>query len=84
VSLTYPDAVTWAAIAGAAEGVSPLIAAIEFVDQYRGKGIPDGHRSITLRARLQPTEHTLTSEEAVAVADAIRELARTQLGAIER
>jgi phenylalanyl-tRNA synthetase beta chain len=84
VSLTYPDAIAWAEIAGAARGVSPLIAAIEFVDQYRGKGIPDGHRSITLRARLQPTTQTLTSEEAVAVANAIRVIAREQLGAIER
>lgn len=84
VSLTYPDAITWAEIARAAVGVSPLIAAIEFVDQYRGKGIPDGHRSITLRARLQPTAQTLTSEEAVAVANAIRAVEREQLGAIER
>jgi phenylalanyl-tRNA synthetase beta chain len=84
VSLTYPDAVSWSAIAGAAARVSPLIAAIVFVDQYRGKGIPDGHRSVTLRARLQPTTQTLTSEEAVAVANAIRALAREQLGAIER
>lgn len=84
VSLTYPDAVTWTAIATAALGVSSLIAAIEFVDQYRGKGIPDGHRSITLRARLQPTAQTLTSEEAVAVANAIREVERQQFGAIER
>ena len=84
VSLTYPDAVTWASIAEAAGGVSPLIAAIEFVDQYRGKGIPDGHRSVTLRARLQPTSQTLTSEEAVAVADAIRATERQRFGARER
>ena len=84
VSLTYADDISWAAIAEAARTVSPLIAAIEFVDQYRGKGIPEGHRSITLRARLQPTTQTLTSEEAVAVANAIREAERTQLGAVER
>lgn len=84
VSLTYPDAITWAEISGAARGVSPLIAAIEFVDQYRGTGIPEGHRSVTLRARLQPTTQTLTSEEAVAVANAIRTIERAQLGAIER
>ncbi len=84
VSLTYPDAVTWTDIAGAARGVSPHIAAIQFVDQYRGKGIPDGHRSITLRARLQPKTHTLTSEEAAAVADAIRDVERRRFGAIER
>lgn len=84
VSLMYADAVTWSSIADVARGVSPLIAAIEFVDQYRGKGIPDGHRSITLRARLQPTTQTLTSEEAVTVANAIREAERAQLGATER
>lgn len=84
VSLTYADAVTWAEIAAAARGVSPLIAAIGFIDQYRGKGVPEGHRSITLRARLQPTAHTLTSEEAVAIANDIREVAKTRLGAIER
>ena len=62
----------------------PLIAAITFVDQYRGKNIPEGQRSVTLRARLQPVDQTLTSEEAVAVANAIRQVEREQLGAIER
>ena len=84
VSLTYADDVAWADIADAARGVSPLIAAIEFIDQYRGKGIPEGSRSITLRARLQPTARTLTSEEAVAIANDIRKVAREKLGASER
>lgn len=84
VSLTYPDDISWSAIAAAARGVSPLIAAIEFVDQYRGKGIPEGHRSITLRARLQPTAQTLTSEEGAAVATAIRDAERRECGAVER
>lgn len=84
VSLTYPDEITWAQIAEAARGVDEVIAAIEFIDQYRGKGIPDGHRSITLRARLQPTSQTLTSEAAAAVANTIRTVQRERLGAIER
>jgi phenylalanyl-tRNA synthetase beta chain len=84
VSLTYPDAVTWAEIVDATWRVSPHVAGIAFVDQYRGKGIPDGHRSITLRARLQPTERTLTSEEATAVANKIREVAQKKLGAVSR
>lgn len=84
VSLTYPDDVAWSQIATTAQAVHPLIAAIEFIDQYRGKGIPDGHRSITLRARLQPTEQTLTSDEAVAVANAIREAERRDCRATER
>jgi phenylalanyl-tRNA synthetase beta chain len=84
VSMTYADNVAWADIAAAARGVSPLIAAIEFIDQYRGKGIPDGSRSITLRARLQPTSQTLTSEEAAAIAAEIRAAEREKHGAIER
>ena len=84
VSMTYGDHVSWAQIADAARGVSPLVAAIEFIDQYRGKGIPDGSRSITLRARLQPTTQTLTSEEAVAVANEIRKVEREKFGASER
>lgn len=84
VSMTYGDDVAWADIAGAARGVSPLVAAIEFIDQYRGKGIPEGSRSITLRAKLQPTSHTLTSEEAVAVANEIRRVETDTFGASER
>lgn len=84
VSLTYADAVAWADIAAAARAVSPVIAAIEFIDQYRGKGIPEGSRSITLRARLQPTAQTLTSEEAAAIANDIRRVAKDKFGATER
>jgi phenylalanyl-tRNA synthetase beta chain len=84
VSMTYADAVAWADIEKTARGVSPLIAAVEFIDQYRGKGIPDGSRSITLRARLQPTAQTLTSEEAAAIANEIRKAEREKFGASER
>jgi phenylalanyl-tRNA synthetase beta chain len=84
VSMTYPDAVAWADIETTARGVSPLISAIEFIDQYRGKGIPDGSRSITLRARLQPTAQTLTTEEAAAIANEIRRAEREKFGAAER
>jgi len=82
--MTYADNVAWADIAETARGVSPLIAAVEFIDQYRGKGIPEGSRSITLRARLQPTTQTLTSEEAAAIANQIRASEREKHGASER
>jgi len=84
VSMTYADTVAWADIARTARAVSPLIAAIEFIDQYRGKGIPEGSRSITLRARLQPTAQTLTTEEAAAIANEIRKVEREKFGATER
>lgn len=84
VSMTYADSVAWADISRAARDVSPLISAIEFIDQYRGKGIPDGSRSITLRARLQPTSQTLTSEEAATIANDIRKVERDKFGATQR
>ena len=31
-------------------------------DVYRGKGVPDGHRSIAYRIRLQAPDKTLTDE----------------------
>ncbi len=84
VSMTYADAVAWTDIAESARLVSPVISAVEFVDQYRGKGIPEGSRSITLRARMQPTEQTLTSEEATAIANDIRKVLAEKLGAVSR
>ncbi|MEO7193190.1 MAG: phenylalanine--tRNA ligase subunit beta [Vicinamibacterales bacterium] len=89
VSLTYADTVSWTDIgaiaARAAATAAPDVdATIEFIDQYRGANIPEGHRSITLRARLQPRSHTLTSEAATAIATAIREAERTHAGASER
>jgi phenylalanyl-tRNA synthetase beta chain len=84
VSQIYPDTVPWASITTMVQGVDPLIASIEFVDQYRGTGIPEGYRSITLRAHLQPVSQTLTSDEASAVANAIRATVRERCGALDR
>jgi phenylalanyl-tRNA synthetase beta chain len=89
VSLTYADTVSWSdietvAARAARDAASNVTTTIEFIDQYRGSHVPDGHRSITLRARLQPHTQTLTSEAATAIASAIREAERTQLGAVER
>ena len=89
VSLSYADSVAWESIAAVAAraakaAAGDVEATIAFVDQYRGPGISEGHRSITLRARLQPRAATLTSEAATAIADAIRQAERADLGAIER
>ena len=44
-------------------GVDKLIRGVSYVDEYRGSWVPEGHRSLTLRVVLRPTEATLTAEE---------------------
>ena len=36
---------------------------IAFVDEYRGKQIPEGYKSVTLRVELASEKGTLTAEE---------------------
>ncbi|MDQ2744680.1 MAG: hypothetical protein M3Z66_20625 [Chloroflexota bacterium] len=42
---------------------SDLIHEVSYVDEYAGSWVPEGHRSLTLRVVLRPTEATLTAEE---------------------
>lgn len=83
LSLVFDTATSWEAIAGvaaAAEGVR----AVAFVDDYRGKGIPDGRKSITLRLRVGVAGRTLRSEEINAIGNAVRAALGTTLGAEAR
>jgi len=45
-----------------------LVAAVSLFDVYRGKGVPDGKKSMALEVTLQPYDKTLTDEEIEAVA----------------
>ena len=54
---------------------------VEFVDEYRGKQVPDGKKSVTIRLIIASSEKTLTSAEIETVANsAIKKLSKT-LGA---
>lgn len=48
-----------------------LVEEVTIFDVYRGRGVPDGQKSVALEATLQPRERTLTDEEIDAVSDAI-------------
>jgi phenylalanyl-tRNA synthetase beta chain len=41
----------------------PLLESVEPFDLYRGKGIPDGTRSLALRLRYRAADRTLTDAE---------------------
>ena len=56
---------------------SALIKKASFVDEYRGKQIPEGKKSVTIRLTIGSNEKTLTSQEIEKAADrAIKQLSK--------
>jgi phenylalanyl-tRNA synthetase beta chain len=84
LSLLFPNTASWAAIRRAAEEASPLIQSVEFVDEFRGAGVPADARGVTLRLRLAAPNRTLSTDEARPVADAVRVRLAERLNASER
>lgn len=46
------------------EGAGELLEHIRLVDDYRGPGLPDGHKSLTFALRFRAADRTLTAAEA--------------------
>ena len=63
LSVVAADDVPWAVVERVAAGVDKLIREVSYVGEYRGSWVPEGHRSLTLRVVLRPTEASLTAEE---------------------
>lgn len=82
ISLLFDAATPWQAIAAAAAGDD--VREVMFVDDYRGKGVPDGRKSITLRLRIGVPGRTLRSEEINAIGARARAALRAGLGAEDR
>jgi len=84
ISLLFDTATTWRSIAEAAAAVSEGVREVAFVDDYRGKGVPEGRKSITLRLRIGEPGRTLRSEDINAIGDRVRAALRKTLAAEER
>jgi len=64
ISAIVMNDITWAEverIVNAAE--LPHHEATTFITTWRGKGVPDGHKSVTMRLRFRAQDRTLTREE---------------------
>ncbi len=54
-----------------ASAAQPLVTSIELFDIYRGKGVPEGKKSLAFKVLLQDTQKTLTDEEVEAAVAAL-------------
>ena len=57
---------------------------VEIFDQYRGKGVEDGKKSLAFRVVMQDTDRTLTDAEVEEIVDSIRRLLTEQFQAQPR
>lgn len=84
LSLLFDASTPWEAIARAAASAGREVRDVAFVDDYRGKGVPEGRKSITLRLHIGVPGRTLRSEEINAAGDRARAALRDTLGADDR
>ena len=73
-----------ALLAAVRAGVPALVREVEVFDQYRGKGVEAGKKSLALRIVMQDTDRTLTDSEVEGVVASIREQLNKQFQAKPR
>jgi len=85
VAFSVADAVPVGAILAAVRGRVPsFVREVEIFDQYRGKGVDAGQKSLALRIVMQDTDRTLTDSEVEEVVTSIREQINEQFQAKPR
>ena len=79
------DKVAADAVLRAARGADKaLVADVALFDIYRGKGVPEGSKSLAIQVTIQPREATLTDTQIEAVADRIVAAVAKATGAVLR
>ena len=74
LALVVDDGVAAGALLEAVRGTLPgFVREVEVFDQYRGKGVEAGKKSLALRIVMQDTDRTLTDSEVEEVVASIRE-----------
>jgi len=64
VALSVPNAITAAVIESTIRASGgPLLESVGVLDEYRGAGLPAGHRSLAFRLRFRATDRTLRDKE---------------------
>lgn len=82
ISLLLDGSVQWKDVLQTVGGIkSELLHGASFVDEYRGKQVPAGKKSLTLRLSLGSKEKTLTSSEIEEVASSVLNKIAKRFGA---
>jgi phenylalanyl-tRNA synthetase beta chain len=85
IALTVAETVAAGALLEAIQRAVPgFVREVEVFDQYRGKGVEPGKKSLALRIVMQDTDRTLTDSEVEAVMASIRNLLNQQFQARPR
>ncbi|MDR3321948.1 MAG: phenylalanine--tRNA ligase subunit beta [Synergistaceae bacterium] len=83
ISMIFDEKIRWLEVEGAVlgkKGPGGLVRSVSFIDEYRGKQIPEGKKSITLRLVIGSDEKTLTSDEIEKSAGVVTKRLAKQLG----
>lgn len=82
ISLLLDGSVQWKDVVQTVSGIkSELLHGVSFVDEYRGKQVPAGKKSLTLRLSIGSKEKTLTSAEIEEVAAGVLRKIAKRFGA---
>ncbi len=82
ISMLVDTGVTWDAIrASVLSKKRELLRGVSFVDEYKGKQIPEGKKSVTIRLAVGADDKTLTSDEIEACAKAVIKTLTKDIGA---
>ncbi len=84
ISMLFEPDTAWTDIHNAIMGqkkASPLLKNASFVDEYRGKQIPAGKKSVTIRLNIGAEEKTLTSREIEKTAELVMKKLGKTMGA---
>jgi phenylalanyl-tRNA synthetase beta chain len=85
VAVVADDAMSVADVADAVRsGAGELLVDLAWFDEFRGPQLPDGHRSLAFRLRLQDPARQLTDEDAEAVLGSVERAVATVGAALRR
>ncbi|MBI4135895.1 phenylalanine--tRNA ligase subunit beta, partial [Candidatus Uhrbacteria bacterium] len=81
IALVVSKEVEYAKLHAAIAKVDQLVHAVELFDQYEGKGVPEGQRSLAFHISYASSQRTLTGEEADKVHEKLGKMLEKQFGA---